>query len=205
MEEKDSPNILVHLIDSCFRRRAAISHLLQGAGLHVEPFECALDFMNYPTDDGIVLVHDEGDQVAAVRSHLNPEGRWLPHVVYSEVIDRGKVVDSIRRGAQDFLVWRGDGRDFTNLIIEAQHVTRPLAEARRGKLAARERLDRLTPRERGVLEFVASGLSNRVIATRLGISNRTVEVHRTNAIAKMAANNSAEAVRMALQAGMFPQ
>jgi len=67
---------------------------------------------------------------------------------------------------------------------------------------ARARLDRLTKREREVLDGVASGLSNRLIGEKLAISPRTVEIHRANMLNKLGANHTSEAIRIAIEASL---
>lgn len=64
-----------------------------------------------------------------------------------------------------------------------------------------ERVNRLTPRERQVMSLVAEGLSNKAIARQLGISPKTVEIHRSNLMAKMEVSSSAALIRMVVQAG----
>jgi FixJ family two-component response regulator len=68
------------------------------------------------------------------------------------------------------------------------------------EVMARSRLDRLTKREREVLDGVASGLSNRLIGEKLAISPRTVEIHRANMLNKLGANHTSEAIRIAIEA-----
>jgi RNA polymerase sigma factor (sigma-70 family) len=86
-------------------------------------------------------------------------------------------------------------------------VARRLTAAVRGEVATespRDRLQRLTPREREVLALVATGKTNREIAARLGISPRTVESHRESLMKKLALRTVADLTRFALQAGLLP-
>jgi DNA-binding NarL/FixJ family response regulator len=86
-------------------------------------------------------------------------------------------------------------------------VARRLTAAVRGEVATespRDRLQRLTPREREVLALVATGNTNRAIAARLGISPRTVESHRESLMKKLALRTVADLTRFALQAGLLP-
>lgn len=86
-------------------------------------------------------------------------------------------------------------------------VARRLAAAVRGEVTAespRDRLQRLTPREREVLALVATGNTNREIAAGLGISPRTVESHRESLMKKLALRTVADLTRFALQTGLLP-
>ena len=81
-----------------------------------------------------------------------------------------------------------------------QAIEQDAENRRRGSERAQieERVDRLTPREREVMGLVASGKPNRQIAGELGLSEKTVEVHRARIMSKMGAHSVAELVRMAL-------
>ena len=68
-----------------------------------------------------------------------------------------------------------------------------------------ERIASLTPRERDVLEHLVRGLSNKLTAGELGISPRTVEIHRGRVMKKMQADSFSHLIRMALQAGILPE
>jgi len=86
------------------------------------------------------------------------------------------------------------------VLIDA--VNHALARARDGQGTGRAeveaRIEALTPREREVMLLVAEGRPNKVVATRLGLSTRTVEVHRAKVMEKMQARSLAELVRMAI-------
>ena len=75
-----------------------------------------------------------------------------------------------------------------------------LGNARMREAVARGRIEKLTEREREVLDCVASGLSNRKIGEKLEISPRTVEIHRANMLNKLGANHTSEAIRIAIEA-----
>jgi two-component system response regulator FixJ len=82
---------------------------------------------------------------------------------------------------------------------------RPRSSAAAPDAAALERLSQLTPRERDVLEALVAGHPNKVIAHRLQISPRTVEIHRARIMEKMAARNLSHLVRLSLSAGVQPR
>src|ERR1700736_377133 len=112
---------------------------------------------------------------------------------------RGEVANSVRAmkaGAVDFIEKPFDDERLLGAIGEALGVSE---RSTRNREAA-ERVDPLSPRERQVLDALSSGCPNKVIAYDLGISVRTVEVHRARMLARLCTRNRAEAVRLALLA-----
>jgi FixJ family two-component response regulator len=110
-------------------------------------------------------------------------------------------VRAMKAGASDFIE-----KPFNDQVL-LDAVNRALARARDGQAVGRAeaeaRLAALTPREREVLLLVAEGRPNKVVATRLGLSTRTVEVHRAKVMEKMQARSLAELVRMAIVCGLM--
>jgi two-component system response regulator FixJ len=110
----------------------------------------------------------------------------------------------MRAGAADFLEKPFDTETLVQTIeasFEKLEQDRAAAE-RVG--SARKRLDRLTQREKAVLERLIDGLSNKVIARELGISPRTVENHRANLMDKLEVRSLSEALRLSFAAGLVP-
>ena len=87
------------------------------------------------------------------------------------------------------------------VLREALTIARLRAEIRQGATDAQRRLDRLTEREREVLMALVDGMPNKGVAQALGISPRTVEVHRARLMDKLEVASIAEAVKIALAAG----
>ena len=109
-------------------------------------------------------------------------------------------VEAMQRGAVDFLQKPYRDQDLLDRINAALDLdTKNRAEL--GQVdTIRERIETLTPREREVMEMVVNGKANKVIAADLGVSQRTVEIHRGRVMEKMRARSLAHLVRMAITA-----
>jgi len=190
------------LVDGDFRRRAAISHYLQGSDLHVEPFEDTGELFSRWPRDGLLLVHDTDDTIAAVLDHMGHSGDWLPIIAFAEQPSTRRIVEAVLQGAVDYLVWPFDEQALGESMHVAQDRAVAVAGSKLREAVARSRIERLTKREREVLSGVAGGLSNRLIGDMLNISPRTVEIHRANMLNKMGANHTSEAIRIAIEAAL---
>jgi FixJ family two-component response regulator len=107
-------------------------------------------------------------------------------------------VEAMQAGAFDFLQKPFRDQDLIDRIqraLEKDRTNRALLDER---AAIRQRLESLTPREREVLDMVASGKPNKIMASDLGVSQRTVEIHRARVMEKMAATSLAQLVRMVM-------
>ena len=121
----------------------------------------------------------------------------VPAIVITGQGDVAAAVRAMKAGAADFLekpVGEGALIAAINLAIGQRRPGRAVADCE--SVAARVR--QLTDREHQVLTGVLDGLQNKMIAYHLGISSRTVEVHRANVMAKMGARNLAELMRMTI-------
>ncbi|HVZ27476.1 MAG TPA: response regulator FixJ [Rhizomicrobium sp.] len=194
----------IHLIDDDEDVRKALAFLLGTAGHAVRVYESATAFLDKL--DGLqpgCIVSDvrmPGVDGLEMQRRLKEKGIGLPIVVMTGHADVPLAVQAMKLGAVDFIE-----KPFAdNVMLEA--IDRALAAAPptdgRGELAViRTRLDALSERERQVLSGLLAGHPNKTIAYDLGISPRTVEVHRANVMTKMAAGSLSELVRMALLAG----
>lgn len=196
-----SDNEVVHLIDDDEDVRRALAFLLGTAGLAVRVYESALLFLEkYDGSQAGCIVSDvrmPGMDGIQLLGRLKEMGVKLPVVVLTGHADVALAVTAMKAGAVDFIE-----KPFSDEVLLAAIQS---ALARNNKLAAdvpqiRARLASLTPREREVLDGLLAGHSNKTIAYDLGLSPRTVEVHRANVMTKMAASSLSELVRMALSA-----
>lgn len=190
------------LVDGDFRRRAVITHCLSGSAIHVEPFEDTAELMRHWQAAGILLVHDEAGAIASLLEFMGATGNWLPVIAFGAAPDTRQVARAILAGAIDYIAWPFDAAAILTVLDETSARAGVLSNARLREAVARSRINRLTRREREVLDGVASGMSNRMIGEKLAISPRTVEIHRANMLNKMGANHTSEAIRIAIEAAL---
>ena len=173
------------------------------------------DVGGYPTASAFLEAVDE-ETAGIVLLDVNlPDANGLdiqkrladgyPHLVVIIVTGHGDVpmaVSAIHHGAADFVEKPFEGDIVMETIRRALTARSAPVVALAPDPAAQERLERLTPRERQVLEQLVIGNPNKVIAYELGISPRTVEVYRANVMDKMEAKNLSQLIRMALSLGL---
>jgi two-component system response regulator FixJ len=199
-----SANDIVHLIDDDEAFRRALAFQLGTAGFAVKIYESAVLFLEkYDGSQSGCIVCDvrmPGMDGLRFLQRLKEMGVTLPVVIMTGHADVSMAVKAMKAGANDFIE-----KPFTDeVLLEA--VRSALTRSLKGQSSAeveqsRARLATLTPREREVLDALVAGQPNKTIAYDLGVSSRTVEVHRANVMTKMGAANFAELVRMTLLAG----
>jgi len=194
------PEPTVFVVDDDPAMRDSLCWLLQSVDLHVE---------TYPSADAFLAAYDPGRPgclVLDVRmpgmSGLNLQDELrtrhirLPIIMLSGHAEVPTAVRALKAGAIDFMEKPFSDELLLDRIRQAIDLDREQreAEARRTAVAARYAL--LTPREREVMELVTAGKANKVIAADLGLSPKTVEVHRAAVMDKMHADSVADLVRM---------
>jgi len=132
----------------------------------------------------------------------------LSHVPVIVICDQAEVADAVEAmkcGLTDFICRPVSDADLLSRVELAFAEQRIAAQQYQRELAIRERYDRLTPRECEVMGLVVSGLPNKKIATQIGVSIKTVEVHRARVMQKMEAPSLPNLVEQALFARLVAQ
>ena len=199
------PPWTVFVVDDDAPVRDSLAFLLEAAGFPVRTFASAEAFLDAlrPDWQGCLLtdVRMPGLSGVELQETLSRRGVELPVIVMTGHGDVPLAVRAMKAGAVDFLEKPFDDAQ----LIERLEQCRAEDAARRARRAARARrreaLERLTPRERQVLACLVAGKPNKIIAAELGISPRTVEVHRARVLEKLGARSLPELVRIALEAG----
>jgi len=192
----------LHIVDGSSRVRAELARIGFRLGHHAEVYGDLEELADRAPDDGIILLRDEGEQdcVARALSRLAAANVTLPALATDLEPRPARVVAAIKAGALDYLPLPAQEQRLARMLAEVDKEARAFADARRKIIEARKRIDRLSPREREVLDWLSQGCSNKAIARALEISPRTVEIHRAKMMSKLGASHPAEAVRVQLEA-----
>lgn len=195
---------LVHLVDDDEAIRRSAGFMLKTSGFHVRTYESGVELLKTASnlEPGCILldIRMPGMDGLEVQTALRDKGVGLPVVIMTGHGDVGLAVQAMKAGAVDFIE-----KPFEKAVLLSaieQGMERLMRATRDGSRAeeAGVRLQVLTPREREVLDGLARGLPNKTIAFDLGISPRTVEIHRANLMTKLGVRSLSEALRIAFAA-----
>jgi two-component system response regulator FixJ len=195
----------VIVVDDDAAVRDSLQAMLEAEGFAVELFADARAFLDgyRPLADACLLIDVRMPGVDGIEllGKLATRPSAPPVIIITGHGDVPMAVEAMKLGAVDFIEKPFAAATIVGSIRDA------LAAAGRGTATGREmapRLARLTEREREVLEQLVIGHSNKAIARELGISPRTVEIHRARVMEKMQADSLSHLVRLALAAGLDP-
>src|SRR4051812_25388902 len=198
-----SDSDLIHLIDDDEDVRRALAFQLGTVGLAVRVYESALAFLEKnPEPRAGCIVSDvrmPGMDGLELLRRLRAKGVQCPVIVMTGHADVHLAVQAMKAGAADFIE-KPFSDDVLLAAIQAAFAGRQSVAGQGDAGGIRGRIAALSSREREVLDGLLAGHPNKTIAYDLGLSPRTVEVHRANVMTKMQANSLSELVRMALQA-----
>lgn len=195
----------VFVVDDDEAIRDSIRWLLESSNYKVELFDSGESFMTHyqPDQVGVLLldVRMNGMSGLEVQDHLIARKSDLPIIMLTAYGDVQMAVTALKKGAVDFIE-----KPFDHAALR-QLVEKMLVEAVRRRsqnereLIGRQKMAKLTPRERQVLERIVSGRLNKQIADDLGISIKTVEAHRASIMDKTASGTVADLMRVVMDSG----
>ena len=209
MTRHDGDDQTVFVLDDDEAVRDSLGALLESAGFVVEIFGSGADFLDRLEPEGggclVLDVRMPGLSGLEVQEELAKKGIAIPVIIITGHGDVPIAVKALKSGAVDFIE-----KPFADDII-LESVRHALEQGLQNKqdisaaLEIKARLVRLTPRERDVLGQLVIGNPNKIIAHELGISPRTVEIHRARVLEKMSARSLSHLVRLAIAAGVVPE
>ncbi len=193
----------VHVVDDDEAMRDSLKWLLESRGLKVELYASGEEFLQ-AFDNGfcgclVLDVRMPGISGLDLYEQLRERACTLPVIYITGHGDVPMAVSALKKGATDFIEKPFNDQDMLGLIESCMEQDRAASARRAESASVAQRLDSLTQRENEVLGLVVGGKLNKQIADELGISIKTVEVHRSRVMQKMGANSVAELVQLTLK------
>ena len=199
-QQQRSPSVFI--VDDDDAVRNSLRLLVKSIGLNATVMGSAQEFLaGYdPMQPGCLLldVRMPGMSGLELQQQLNLRGAVIPVIFITGHGDIPMAVEAMQQGAFDFLQKPFRDQDLIDRMQRALESDRKNRVELSERSRIRERRDSLTPREREVLALVTSGKANKVMAADLGLSERTVEIHRARVMEKMGASSFAQLVRMVM-------
>jgi two-component system, LuxR family, response regulator FixJ len=196
----------VYVVDDEAAIRKSATFMLRTSGYTVETFESGPAFLAAVPrlEPGCILLDVRMPEMDGleVQERLNERGVIMPVIVLTGHGDVAVAVQAMKAGASDFIEKPYEKQHLLKSIEAARARIESAARADLQEQEARKRLNALTARELDVLRGLVGGLPNKTIGYDLGISPRTVEIHRANLMEKLGARSLSDALRIGFNAGL---
>lgn len=195
----------VHVVEDDTVLADALSLLLMSRGLSTAAYPSGEAFLahidpTWPTDPACVLMDVRMKELSGIETFDRLRARKpsmpAPVIFLTGHGDISMAVDAVKNGAFDFFEKPFNDNRLVDRVMQALAESSSRLEQADSSGRIRSRLDRLTSRERDVMDLILEGKLNKVIADELGISMRTVEVHRSNVFSKMGVRSAVELARL---------
>ncbi|MBT8079094.1 MAG: response regulator transcription factor [Gammaproteobacteria bacterium] len=194
----------IYIVDDDQAIRHAMGLLMKSVGLTCEIFESADEFLADHTNGRsgclVLDIRMPGMGGLELQDKLRDLDCTLPIIFITGHGDIPMAVEAMQKGAFDFIQKPFRDQELLDRIQDALKTEREQRSRREKLSVVRDKLSRLTKREHEVFDLVVTGKPNKIIAHELGVSQRTVEIHRARVMEKMEARSLADLVRMQLTA-----
>jgi RNA polymerase sigma factor (sigma-70 family) len=198
------PSQRVYIVDDDDAMRDSLVWLLESHGFAVEAYPSAERFLQAYREEmrGCLVLDVRMPGMSGLELHERLVARRvaLPVIFVTGHGDVPMAVSALKKGAVDFIEKPFGDRDMLRLVTQCLELERARREAREREAEVGRRVASLTEREREVMDLVVAGKLNKQVADELGISIKTVEVHRARVMEKMAVGSLAELVQAVLAA-----
>ena len=204
MTQKQQDQPTVFIVDDDPAIRFAMQALMDSVNIEHEIYASGDEFLESVDDHRagclVLDIRMPGLGGLELQEELIKRDSTLPIIFITGHGDVPMAVDAMQKGAVDFIQKPFRDQDLLDRIREALKTDAERREEQQKHAEVAERLDRLTNREREVFDLVVTGKPNKVIAYELGVSQRTVEIHRARVMEKMQARSLADLVKMHMTA-----
>jgi FixJ family two-component response regulator len=196
---------IVFIVDDDLSVRRSTDRLIRSAGLKVQTFTSAREFLASPRPEGpaclVLDVRMPGLSGMELQRELAQSGIHIPIVFITGHGDIPMSVRAMKAGAVEFLTKPFRSRSLLEAVRAAIERDRSAHKARSETGELRQRYEQLTPREREVIALVVAGQLNKQVASELSTTERTIKFHRAHIMQKMGVESLADLVRMAQKLG----
>jgi two-component system, LuxR family, response regulator FixJ len=196
------PAPTVFVVDDDEGVRNSLRLLLKSVGIASRTMGSAKEFLDSykPNQPGCLVLDVRMPSMSGIelQQQLNLRGAVIPIIFITGHGDVPMAVEAMQQGAFDFLQKPFRDQDLIDRIQRALERDSRSRAALGQRARIRERLESLTPRERQVMSLMTRGMPNKVMAAELGVSQRTVEIHRARVMEKSDAASLAQLVRMVI-------
>jgi FixJ family two-component response regulator len=198
--QEEIPQPTVFVVDDDPAMRASLRWLIESVGLAVQTSSTAQEFLSSydPSAPGCLVldVRMPGMSGLDLQAEMAARRIELPILIITGYAEVPIAVRAMKAGAFDFIEKPFSDQTLLDRIRKAITLDLNARREREELTAALKRLANVTPREHDVMDRVVAGKSNKLIAAELGLSMKTVEVHRKRVMDKMGAESLAELIRL---------
>lgn len=198
---------MVYLIDDDTSILDSLCDLAEAHGLTARPFSSAVEFLSQEeiAEPGCIVADLKMPRLNGLQlqEQLAARGIEMPLIMISGHADVNSAVTAMRCGATDFLTKPFDPSELFERIRRCLALDRQRIQRRLNNKDEQSRIDSLTPRERQVFDLLIRGLAGKQIASRLGVSYRTMEKFRANVMRKTDAGSVAGLVQIGVRLGLI--
>ncbi len=191
----------VFVVDGEEGVRSAVTRLLDSLGIETRCFASPSEFLALPAPDCpqclVLEIRLVGLSGLDLQQELLKSGRHVPMVFITAHGDVRTSVRAMKAGAVDFLQKPFNEQELLDAITLALRLDSQARTRQAEKAVVESRLRKLSPREMDVFRLVVTGFANKLIAARLGITEKTVKAHRGQVMRKMQVQSLADLVRLA--------
>ena len=199
---------IVHVVDDDAAMRDSLRWLVESVGLTARVYGTAEEFlMDYDGGGPGCLVLDvrmPGLSGLELQEKLRRQDIRIPIIIVTAHADVPIAIRALKAGAIDFIEKPFSDQILLDRVRDAIERDREQRQVAAKRAAIAAQVAQLTPREREVMSLVVAGKANKVIASELGLSQKTVEVHRARVMRKMHAESVAQLVQLALESSAQP-
>lgn len=199
MPQIGNDTAVIYLVDDDEAFLDSLAWLLKSLSYRVEVHHSPQSLLTARfTDHGCIVADLRMPEMTGIEllEKLRQRHIDLPYVVMTAYGDVESAVRALKSGAYDFIEKPFDNEAFIDLMEKAVALSREQAALSKDLRSSREKLASLTPRESEVLDYILAGMTNRAMAEKLGISEKTIESHRARVMEKTAASSLAELIQL---------